>query len=106
VNVILRLRRTGRTQQLILLCSEAEKRGEISYIVCSDQQEARRIFDVANELESPVAFPITYQEFLSGQYAGKNIQNFYIDNADRFLQSMTDVPIRAVTMERDMGAWN
>ena len=102
MKVILRLRQTVRTQQLILLCSQAEKRGEVSYIVCSSQQEALRIFQVANELESPISLPITYQEFLSGQYAGKNIKNFYIDNADRFLQSLTEVPIRAITMERDM----
>jgi hypothetical protein len=87
------------------LCSQAEKRGEVSYIVCSSQQEARRIFQVAHELESDVAFPITYQEFLSGHYAGQNIKNFFIDNADHFLQSMTDIPIRAVTMERDMDTW-
>jgi hypothetical protein len=99
MKVILRHRHTGRTQDLILLCSKAEKRGEVSYIVCSDQLEARRIFEEATSLESPVAFPITYDEFHNRQYAFRNIQNFYIDNADHFLQSLTSVPIPAVTME-------
>lgn len=99
MKVILRHRHTGRTQELILLCSQAEKRGEVSYIICSSQQEARRIFEEAHSLESPIAFPITYTEFLTNQYAGQNIKNFFIDNVDHFLQSLTSVPIQAVTIE-------
>jgi hypothetical protein len=83
------------------MCSQAEKRGEVSYIVCAGQEEARRIFEEAQSLESPIAFPITYYEFRANQYAGRNIQNLYIDNADHFLQSLTTVPIQAVTMVLD-----
>ena len=99
MKVILRHRHTGRTQELILLCSQAEKQGEVSYIVCSSQKEARRIFTEAHSLESPIAFPITFNEFLSGQYATRNIQNLFIDNVYHFLQAMTETPIRAVTIE-------
>lgn len=99
MKVILRHRNTGRTQELILLCSQAEKRGEASYIVCSTEREAHRIFVEAQDLESPVAFPITYDEFLNRQYAARNIQNFFIDNADQLLQYFTVVTIQAVTME-------
>lgn len=99
MKVILRQRQTGRTQDLILLCSQAEKRGEVSYIVCSNQKEARRIFEVAESLESPIAFPITYDEFFNRQYAAMNIHNFFIDNADQLLQYFTVVTIQAVTME-------
>lgn len=101
MKVILRHRNTGRTQELILLCSQAEMRGEVSYIVCSNHQEAGRIFEEAKALESPIAFPITYYEFRSQQYAGRNIKNFFIDNADHFIQSLTTVPIQAVTMVLD-----
>ena len=100
MKIILRHRKTGRTQDLILLCFKAEKRGEVSYIVCANQQEARRIFEEAQSLESPIAMPITYYEFRAQQYAGRNIQNFFIDNADHFLQSLTTVTIQAVTMEQ------
>lgn len=99
MKVILRHRNTGRTQELILMCSQAEKGGRASYIVCSTQQEARRIFEVAEKLESPIAFPITYDEFLNRQYAARNIHNFFIDNADQLLQYFTVVTIQAVTME-------
>lgn len=99
MKVILRERHSGRTQDLILMCSQAELRGEVSYIVCSGLEEARRIFEEAKALESPIAMPITYYEFRAQQYAGRNIQNFFIDNADHFLQSLTTVRIQAVTME-------
>lgn len=99
MKVILRHRNTGRTQELILMCWEAEKRGEISYIVCAGQQEAQRIFQVAQSLETDIAFPITFEEFIHGRYSGSNVQNFFIDNADHLLQRITPVTIQAVTME-------
>jgi hypothetical protein len=104
MKVILRHRHTGRTQELILLCSQAEQRGEVSYIVCSAQSEAHRIYREAQALESPIAFPITYDEFRYREYAGQEIKNFYIDNADHLLQHLTTVPIRAVTMELEKDA--
>lgn len=99
MKVILRHRHTGRTQELILLCSQAEQRGEVSYIVCSGHREARRLHREAHELEAPIAFPITFDEFLAGRFAEHNIDNLFIDNADQLLQIMTRVPIRAVTIE-------
>lgn len=43
-------RQTGRTQQLINMCAEAEKRGEMSYIVCHNHSEAYRISKQAEEM--------------------------------------------------------
>jgi hypothetical protein len=100
MNVILRHRKSGRTQSLIELCAEAEGRGEVSYIVCSSHVEAHRIAETAKEFNLNIGFPITYHEFLKGEYFGRNIKNFFIDNADHLLQSITTVPIKAVTMEK------
>jgi hypothetical protein len=100
VKVILRPRGTGRTDELIRLCAEAEKAGETSYIVCNSQEEARRIKLRAEELKLFIAFPITTYEFLARKYSAANIKNFYFDNVDHFLQTMTNVPIRAVTLEQ------
>lgn len=99
MKVILQNRQTGRTQELIRLCAQAERRGEVSYIVCSTQKEAYRIADVAKQLGLIIAFPITYDEFFNHQYAAMNIRNFFIDNADQLLQYFTVVTIQAVTME-------
>jgi hypothetical protein len=99
MKVILRPRQTGRTDELIRLCAESEARGEVCYIVCMDQPEARRIFQRALELELNIGFPITFDEFLSKEYYSRNIHHFYIDNADHLLRALTKVDIRAITME-------
>ena len=99
MKVILRPRQSGRTKELIRLCAEAEARGEVSYIICNSQEEASRIYQEAEELNLVIAFPITTTEFIERRYSARNIKNFYFDNVDHFLQAMTNVPIRAVTME-------
>lgn len=101
MRVILRHRKTGKTHELIRLCSEAEKSGEVSYIVCSGREEANRIYQEAMTMNLPIGFPLTYEEFLYRQYAGKNIRNFFIDNADYLLERISSVPIRAVTMTKE-----
>lgn len=81
------------------MCAEAEAREEVSYIVCIDQQEAYRISQRAQEMGLSIGFPITFDEFRKGEYYSRNIRNFFIDNADYLLRSLSDVPIRAITME-------
>lgn len=102
VRVIIGGRGSGRTEQLIHLCAEAESQGEISYIICLDQPEARRIFQRADEMGVSIGFPITLREFLTHQYFSRNIKNFYIDNLDHLLRSLTDVNIQAITLEDTM----
>jgi len=98
---ILRSRQSGRTDELIQICAEAEARGEVSYIVCMDQQEARRIFQRSLDMELNIGFPVTFDEFLNNQYAARNIRHFYIDNADYLLRSLTTVDIQVITMEQE-----
>jgi hypothetical protein len=81
------------------MCAAAEKLGEVSYIVCLDQPEARRIFERAHELDLVIGFPITLNEFLKHEYYARTIKNFYIDNADHLLRSLTPVTIQAIVME-------
>jgi hypothetical protein len=103
MKIILKPRQTGRTEELIRMCVEAEARGEVSYIVCFDQPEARRIFQRAIDLGFNMGFPITFDEFLNQEYAARNIRNFYIDNADHLLQRLSHVTIQAITMEESDG---
>lgn len=94
-------RQTGRTTQLIQLCAEAEKRGEVSYIVTIDHQEAWRISQEAVALGLSIGFPLTFDEFLKHEWAGKYIKNFFIDNADQLLRRMASPStLAAIVMER------
>ena len=98
MRVIASSRQTGRTSQLIGLCAAAEKRGEVSYIVCDNHDEAYRINQVAEEIGCFIGFPLTYDEFLQHSYAGNNISHFFIDNAERLIQRMTIVNVAAIAV--------
>ncbi len=84
-------RRSGRTTRLIELCHEAESTGTPSYIVCHSTDEAHRIFELASEMEKPIAFPITYDE-LKAFHGAPTQFNFYIDNAEYLLQKLLSLP--------------
>jgi predicted transport protein len=85
----------GKTFQLI---KKSALTGD--YIVCQNQSEASRIQSEALKLKLNIPFPITYDEFNKGQYAGHNISGFLIDNIEIFLQQLTNVPINAVSLNQ------
>lgn len=100
MEVIYQARQTGRTTKLIEMCAAAEKRREVSYIICSTHQQAHQIAKRAKELDLFIAFPLTTEEFMRKDYYRPNISNFFIDNADYLLQSLTSVHIAAISLER------
>jgi len=89
---IIKGRGDGKTTDLIHLSHETG-----DYIVCRSQEECSRISAIAREQKLDIPFPITYTEFLNGRY-GMRISGFLIDNSDDFLQSISKVPVKAVTM--------
>lgn len=93
-------RRTGRTQHLINMAAEAEENGEVCYIVCGTHDQAYQIAQRAKEQGLSIGFPLTYHEFMMHQYAGQNIDKFFIDNADHLLQMIAGGKIEAITLEK------
>ena len=83
----------GKTYQLI-------KKASISgdYIVCHSFDEAHRIRSIAKENKLDIRLPLTYDEFLKGEYYGTGVSGFLIDNVEMLLQSITNVPINAITL--------
>jgi hypothetical protein len=96
MQVIIGGRQTGKTTRLIKECAEAEARGEVSYIVCHSGQEARRIAQIAKEKGLQIGFPLTYDEFLKGQYS--SISQLYIDNVDMLIRYISRIRVEAVTI--------
>jgi hypothetical protein len=80
---ILRPRRSGKTTDLIRICAE-----QGGYIVCQSKVEARRIFEAAQKMDLSIPFPITYDEFLSKRFHGKNCSPLHIDDADQLLATI------------------
>jgi hypothetical protein len=86
-------RQRGKTTEMIRLAAD-----EFLYIVCTTEREAHRVFREAFDAGIDIPHPITWAEFCERRYHGKGIKGFLIDNLDHCLQSMTTVPIRAVTL--------
>lgn len=83
----------GKTTELIKKSAETG-----DYIVCHRLDESNRIQAEAQEMGLQIPLPITYDEFLKKRYYGKGISGFLIDNADMFLQSLSNVPINSITV--------
>lgn len=95
-------RQSGRTTKLIHMCAEAEKNGEVCYIVCHSHSAAYEIARKAKALGyKSFPFPVSYDEFMSSH--GKSFTSrYFIDNAELLLQRLTPVPIAAISVETDV----
>lgn len=89
---IIKGRGQGKTLDLI---KKSSLTGD--YIVCSNFNNAAMIQCEAQEHGLNIPFPITYYEFTQKKYYSKGISGFLIDNVEMFLESLTDVPINAIT---------
>lgn len=93
MDIIITARRAGKTSNLIVRSNQSG-----AYIVCFNQDECARIAEQAKEMNLTIPFPITYNEFLKGQYYARGIKGFLIDNVDALLQQQTTVNIEAITL--------
>lgn len=89
-------RQAGKTMALIELCAR-----EGGYIVCHSKDEAVRVFHKAREMGYRINQPLSYAEFVNGEYYGKGVRQVYIDNVMMLLNYLSGVPIRAVTLTLD-----
>lgn len=81
MDIIFGGRQTGKTQELIRRSARSGHR-----IVCSDRNEAQRVFSVAQEMELGIPFPVTFAEFRNMVGRGTEIRGYLIDNAEKFIQ--------------------
>ena len=93
---IIKERGHGKTTELIKISAQTG-----DYVICRDHREANRIQNVAHKMKLNIPLPITYGEFMSKSYHAKGISGFLIDNIEKFCQSLTIVPINAITLNSD-----
>ena len=89
---VIKGRREGKTTELIKM---AHERG--GYIVCLNRTEAQRVFEHAMELGMLIRLPITFHEFLRGDYRTKGVSEVYIDNLEIALAQMP-LPVYAISL--------
>lgn len=93
MKTIIRGRRAGKTYELIKQAAE-----ENLYIICVNQTQAHSIAAQATQLGFTIPFPLTWSDFVTKRYYGRNINGFLIDNLDMCIQSMTPVEIKTVSL--------
>lgn len=104
MRVIYGHRKTSRTTALIEMAAELERNHKPCYIVVHNQEEVRRVAQKAREMSLIIGFPITYDEFMKGQY-NSHIHALLIDNADKLLAYMSKVPLAAIVIEKRDDGW-
>ena len=60
MTIINKPRMSGKTTELIKLAYN----GRDKRILCHSQEDCRRVFNLAQELEMPIPFPITYDDLI------------------------------------------
>jgi len=83
----------GKTRRLIQISSDTN-----NYIVAFNPHD---VADQANKMNVNIPFPLTYDEFLNGQYNESGINGVLIDNAEMLIQHMSKVPVKAVSISID-----
>lgn len=91
--VVAKPRLGGKTTDIIELALKGD-----SYIVCMDMREVRRVWEIILERKLSLPQPITWREFVENKYFARGIRSFVIDNLDMCIQSMSRVPIVAISV--------
>lgn len=100
MKIIYKSRGCGKTTQLI---EEAKKLEGYNLIVCMNRNEAQRLWQEIIKKGYELPQPIIFDDFVKGNFYGKNINAFLIDNADLLIQYMAKgVNVHAITFNKNI----
>lgn len=97
MQIVLKPSSSGKTTDLIKLCAESTQ----GYIVCPLRKDCDRVFAQAKEMGLKIPFPLSWDEFIKGQYYPSGIGQVFIDDLDRCIALSSMVKIAAVSMNED-----
>ena len=98
MKVIARPRSSGRTDELIRLCVEADEH-EVCYFVCHSQQEAYRVNQRAQEMGLSIRFPMTYEELPI--HPGSFTTCVVVDNAEMLIEHLIKRRVAAIVVTKE-----
>lgn len=93
MRIIISARQAGKTTEIIRQASK-----DWLCIVCPNRVQVGLVADMAARRGMDIPFPITWYDFISKNYYGKNINGFAIDNLDMCISQESSVPIKVVSM--------
>lgn len=68
------------------------------YIVCPRSSDVIRIKKTAREMSLKIPEPLTFKEFIDGEYYTPSVKGFLFDDIDRSIQVFSRVPIVALSL--------
>lgn len=94
--VLAKERCIGKTSDLIQKCAG----DNYSLIVCPTRRMCEAVHEWAKEMNLDIPMPITFKEFINGQFYGKRIDKFYFDELQMSLDNFAHgVPIDTVVID-------
>ncbi len=94
MKIIIKGKGEGKTTDLIRMSHEL-----FYYIICHSRDEASRIFIKAQSMGLDIPHPLTFDEFIIGEFYAKGIRGFLIDNVELLLAHLArGVEIGAITI--------
>lgn len=76
-------KQSGKTTELIKLAAARK-----AYMVVFSSREAQRCQERAKSLGLSLYFPLTYEEFAKGDFYGKGVRGFLVDDVEDLLRYM------------------
>lgn len=100
MKIICRHRQTGRTTELIEECAKYN----YAAIVAPNRTRAFSIFKQAKEMGKSIPLPITFNEFIEGEWYGPNIDAFLFDDLDDSIRMIAHgIPLAAAVFKNQEG---
>lgn len=94
MKIIITKKGEGKTTKLLEMCKEH------GYTIVT--RNTHTVYALCEFLKPSDPKPITYLQFITGEYQNKDIKGFLIDDADQLLQMIVEgVEIEAITLTQD-----
>lgn len=98
MEIIYKKRNMGKTHDLLELANNTEGH---NLIVCHGRNAVDEVWALILKNEYNLPQPITFDDFINNRYHGMSFDNFFMDNVDLCLQSMSAVGIKAITLTEE-----
>lgn len=98
MQTIISARGGGKTTKLLQMLDNYN-----GYMVCSSMKEVDRVYRFAKDTGYKINQPITFEQFLSGEFYYDGVGELCVDNADLLLEQLGRGKIKAITITNTYG---
>lgn len=93
MKVYLGLPKAGKTRRMLALSAETG-----AVLVVRDRERVRSALERARRMDLKIPQPITYAEFISGDYVERGTSRVIVDDVEGLVMHLARVPVEALTV--------